>query len=101
MELMDACAPWPNLVQALHSKGLRALHQFQSLFALRELLNEQLALCDKALFHEVVTKGKISKLGSQKTLHVKFLITHGMLRRMWEVIDTDWLEKEGELLFDL
>ena len=24
-----------------------------------------------------------------------------MLRRMWEVIDTDWLEKEGEILFDL
>ena len=34
-------------------------------------------------------------------MRVKFLITHGMLRRMWEVIDTDWLEKEGEILFDL
>ena len=34
-------------------------------------------------------------------MYVKFLITHGMLRRMWEVIDTDWLEKEGEILFDL
>ena len=34
-------------------------------------------------------------------MHVKFLITHGMLRRMWEAIDTDWLEKEGEILFDL
>ena len=101
MELMDACAQWPNLVQALHSKGLPAFHRIQSMFALRELLNEQLALCDKGLFHEVVTKGNIAKLGSQKTLHVKFLIAHGMLRRMWEVIDTDWLEKEGEILFDL
>ena len=34
-------------------------------------------------------------------MHVKCLITHGMLRRMWEVIDTDRLEKEGEILFDL
>ena len=34
-------------------------------------------------------------------MHVKFLITHGMLRPMWEAIDTDWLEKEGEILFDL
>ena len=34
-------------------------------------------------------------------MYVKFLITHGMLRRMWEAIDTDWLEKEGEILFDL
>ena len=49
----------------------------------------------------MVTKGNISKLGSQKTMHVKVLITHGMLRRMWEAIDTDWLEKEGEILFDL
>ena len=101
MELIDACAHWPNLIQALHSKGLPAFHQIQSMFALRELLNEQLSLCDKGLFHEVVTKGNISKLGSQKTMHVKFLITHGMLRRMWEVIDTNWLEKEGEILFDL
>ena len=101
MELMDACAQWPNLVQALHSKGLRALHQIQSVLALRELLNEQLSLCDKGLFHEVATRGNISKLGPQKKMHVKFLITHGMLRRLWEVIDTDWLEKEGEILFDL
>ena len=70
------------------------------MFALRELLNEQLALCDKGLFHEVVTRGNISKLGSQKKMHMKFLITHGMLRRMWEVIDTDWLEKEGEIIFE-
>ena len=66
----------------------------------RELLNEQLSLCDKGLFHEVVTKGDISKLGSQKKMHVKCLIMHGMPRRMWEAIDTDWLEKEGEVLFD-
>ena len=29
MELMDACAPWPNLMQALHSKGLPAFHHIQ------------------------------------------------------------------------
>ena len=34
-------------------------------------------------------------------MRVKFPIAHGMLRRLWEVIDTDWLEKEGEILFDL
>ena len=101
MEPMDACAPWPNLVRALHSKGLPAFHQIQSMLALRELLNDQLSLCDKGLFHEAVTKGNISNLGSQKTMHVKFLITHGMLCRMWEVVDTDWLEKEGKILFDL
>ena len=101
MELMDACAPWPGLVQVLHSKGLPAFHRIESMFALREMLNEQLSLCDKGLFHEVVTKGNISKLGAQKKMYVKFLATHGMLRRMWEVIDTDWLEKEGEILFDL
>ena len=49
----------------------------------------------------MVAKGNISKLGAQKKMYVKFLVTHGMLRRMWEVIDTDWLEKEGEILFDL
>ena len=52
-------------------------------------------------YHEVVTTGNISQLGSQKKMHVKFLITHGMLRRTWEAIDTDWLEKEGEIFFDL
>ena len=66
MELMDACAPWPKLVQALHSKGLPAFDQIQSMFALRELLNEQLSLCDRGLFHEVVTTGNIAKLGSQE-----------------------------------
>ena len=95
--LFDACAPWPNLMQVLHSKGLRAIHQIRSTFTLRELLNEQLSLCDKGLFHEMVTKSDISKLGPQKKMHVKFLITHGMLRRMCESIDTDWLEKEGEI----
>ena len=59
MELMDACAQWPNLVQALHSKGLPAFHRIQSMFALRDLLNEQLSLCDKGLFHEVATRGNI------------------------------------------
>ena len=97
--LIDACAPRPNFMQVLHSKGLRAFHQLQSMF----MLNEQMSVCEKGLFHEVVTKGKISKLGPQKKMHVKFHITHGMLpvRRMWESIDTDWLEKEGEILFDL
>ena len=71
------------------------------MFTLRELLNAQLPLCDKGLFHEVVTKGNISKLGPQKKMHVKILITHGMLRRMWESIGADWLEKAGEVLFDL
>ena len=101
MELMDACAPWPKLMEVLRSKGLPAFHHIESMFALRELLNEQLSLCDKGLFHEVPTRGNISKLGPLKKMHVKFLITHGMLRRLWEVIDTDWLEKEGEILFDL
>ena len=89
-----------NLVQVLHSKGLPAFHRIQSMFALRELLNEKLSLCDKGLFHEVATRGDTSKLGSQKKMHVKVAMTHGMLRRMWEAIDTDWLE-EGEILFDL
>ena len=44
MELMDACAPWPNLMQVLHSKGLPAFHRIESMFALREMLNEQLSL---------------------------------------------------------
>ena len=101
MELMDACAPWPKLMQVLRSKGLPAFHDIEPMFALRELLNEQLSLCDKGLFHEVPTRGNISKLGPLKKMHEKFLITHGMLRRLWEVIDTDWLEKEGEILFDL
>ena len=101
MELMDACAPWPNLTQVLHSKGLPAFHRIESMFALREMLNEQLSPCDKGFFLEVVAKGNISKLGAQKKMYVKFLVTHVMLRRTWEVIDTDWLEKEGEILFDL
>ena len=73
----------------------------QRSLALRELLNEQLSLCDKGLFHEVVTTDNISKLAAQKKMHVKCLITHGMLRRMWEVMHTDWLEKEGKILLDL
>ena len=81
MELMDACAPWPNLTQVLHSKGLPkglpAFHRIESMFALKEMLNEQLlSLCDKGLFHEVGTTGNISKLGSQKKMHLKCLITH-------------------------
>ena len=32
---------------------------------------------------------------------VEFFITHGMLGRMWESIGTDWLEKGGEILFNL
>ena len=63
MELMDACAPWPGRVQVLHSKGLPAFHRIESMFALREMLNEQLSLCDKGFFLEVVAKGNISKLG--------------------------------------
>ena len=35
MELMDACAPWPNLTQVLHSKGLPAFHRIESMFALK------------------------------------------------------------------
>ena len=54
MELMDACALWPNLMQVLHSKGLPAFHHIESMFALREMLNEQLSLCAKGFFHEVV-----------------------------------------------
>ena len=50
MELMDACAPWPNLMQVLHSKGLPAFHRIESMFTLREMLSEQLSLCDKGFF---------------------------------------------------
>ena len=91
MELMDACAPWPNLMQVLRSKGLPAFHQIQSMFALRELLNEQLSLCDKGLFHEVVTKGNISKFRPPKRMHVTFPIMRGtcMLRRIWGSAGTD------------
>ena len=39
------------------------------------MLNEQLSLCDKGFFLEVVAKGNISKLGAQKKMYVKFLIT--------------------------
>ena len=44
MELMDACAPWPKLMQVLRSTGLPAFHHIESMFAFRELLNEQLSL---------------------------------------------------------
>ena len=72
MELMDACAPWPNLMQVLHSKGLPAFHRIESMFALREMLNEQLSLCDKGLFHEVVTKVTLQSLGRRRHCTLNF-----------------------------
>ena len=48
MELMDACAPWPKLMEVLRSKGLPAFHHIESMLVLRELLMSSCVCVTKA-----------------------------------------------------
>jgi hypothetical protein len=89
----------------LRDKGSQASRVIQSIFLLKKLLNQELDDFEsnglQNILFEKTAAGKISKLGSNKAMHTKILMTHEMMKEVSKCVDFAALEEHGHLVWDL